>query len=255
MKAVRWTLAVVVLLLSAVLLVSAVIGRYVRTGLLNTDAFVSATAPLASDAAVQTLIADQVTDQITGHLNSQRLNDQVTSLLDRFGLPPGLASALGPLADRATTFIRPYVERFVQSDAFAQIWSDLIRLAHGDVVNILSGRAPPDAAIAVNNDQVTLDLAPVVDRVKTALVADGLTAVKALPEIPVQVTVVRSERISTIERYARIFNRYADWLPWAGLALLIAGLLLVPRRLTGTAIWLGAMVILLVALLLTVPWG
>jgi hypothetical protein len=254
-KVLRWTVAVVILALSASLLVSGVVGRYVRTDLLNTDAFVAATAPLASDPAVQTLLADQVTSQITTHLNAQSLQRQVASVLRRLKLPPGAAAAIGPLAEYATSFIRPYVERFLQSPAFAQLWAGLIRLAHGDVVGILAGNRSPGATLNAVGDTVTIDVGPIVSDIKAVLVADGFTVVSAVPDVSTHLTVVRSTAVTKTQRYGRLFNRYANWLPLAGLLLLVAGLVLVPRRGIGTLIWLAILAVLLVGVLVAIPWG
>jgi len=254
-KVVRWTLAVVALALSATMLVGGVIGRYVHTELLDTDSFVAATAPLASDPAVQMIVADQVTTTIAGHLNSESLETQVSSVLKKFGLPAGAASMIGPLADYAISFVRPYVERFLASPAFAELWAGLVRLAHTDVVNILTGTTTPGSAVTVAGNAVQLDIGPVITAVKTGLVNDGYTVANSVPDVATQLTVLRSDKVITAQRYGRWFNRYANWFPIAGVVLLAIGLVLVPRRKIGTLIWLLLLAALLIVVLFAVPWG
>ena len=102
----RWTFGIIVLALSATMLVSGVIGRYVRTDLLNTNTNVSATAPLAGDPAIRTAIADQVTNQITTHLNAASLQRHVEALAKRFGLPAGAGELLGTVSESVASFVR-----------------------------------------------------------------------------------------------------------------------------------------------------
>jgi hypothetical protein len=75
---------------------------WARNQVTNTDRYVRTVAPLASDPAIQTAVADQITAQVFTYLDVQGLTNQAVDALAEQGVRPQLANQLrgfaGPLA-------------------------------------------------------------------------------------------------------------------------------------------------------------
>jgi len=97
---------------------------------------VTTVAPLASDPAIQQAIADQVTAQVLTYLDVPGLTNQLVDALAERGLTPLLATQLrtlsGPIASGVEGFTHDQVVRVVQSDAFADAWTQANRVAHNE---------------------------------------------------------------------------------------------------------------------------
>jgi len=217
----RWTATGVLVVLAALLAISAVGARYVRSQLLDTDRYVSTVAPLADDPAVQDAVATKVTDAIVQQLDLESLTrDALTALTENAPRVPDAVVGLAPvLANQANGFIGDQVTRFVRSDAFANLWVQANRAAHANVVAVLTGGSGK-ALTATADGAVVLDLGPVVDTVKQRLVARGLTFASNIPQVDTSITIFQSNDIAKAQRWTRAFDRLATWLPW--IALLVA---------------------------------
>src|SRR5262249_40698687 len=157
--ALRWSLAVVALILCAAASIGSLFGGYVRSQLLS-DRFVSASAPLAHDPHVRQLLADTVTAQVSGHLDHHALSSDLNSLLQHFGI--------GPVGAQAAALVRPYVVNYLASPEFDRVWTQVVTLAHDDLVTEVHGGT--GQAMTVEGDTLRLDIRPVVAAVKQSLV-------------------------------------------------------------------------------------
>ena len=107
------TLLIVIGVLGLVLSPLAIWGRNL---LLNTDRYVQTMAPLASNPGVQSALVAAVDRQVEANLD-------VSSLVGGV-LPPKAAKALsGPLQNAVSGLINNIATNFVQSKAFATIWT------------------------------------------------------------------------------------------------------------------------------------
>ncbi|MGC5167048.1 hypothetical protein [Luteimicrobium sp. DT211] len=220
---VRWTATGVLVVLAALLAISAVGARYVRSQLLDTDRYVATVAPLADDPAVQNAVATKVTDAIVQQLDLETLTrNALTAITDNAPRVPEQIVGLAPvLASQANGFIGDQVTRFVRSDAFANLWVQANRAAHANVVAVLTGGSGR-ALTGTADGAVVLDLGPVVDTVKQRLVARGLSFASNIPQVTTTITVFQSSDLAKAQRWTRAFDRLATWLPW--IALLVAAL-------------------------------
>ncbi|GMA25141.1 hypothetical protein GCM10025864_29000 [Luteimicrobium album] len=127
--------------LAALLAISAVGARYVRSQLLDTDRYVATVAPLADDPDVQNAVATKVTDAIVQQLDLETLTrNALTAITDNAPRVPDAIVGLAPvLAGQANGFIGDQVTRFVRSDNFANLWVQANRAAHANVVAVLTG--------------------------------------------------------------------------------------------------------------------
>jgi hypothetical protein len=85
-------------------------------------------------------------------------------------------------------------------------------------------------AVKLNQNTVTIDLAPVIDHVKTRLSDAGLTVVQKIPEIHTNLTVLKSDDIGRVKTYFRLLQLAGNWLPVVAVLLAAAGVLLSVRR-------------------------
>jgi hypothetical protein len=185
----RWRTIVAVLLIviGCVLAPLAGVAVWARNQVTNTDRYVRTVAPLAADPAIQAAVADQITTQIFTYLDVQGLTNQAVDALAEQGLRPQLADRLrglaGPLASGIQSFVRTEVAKIVQSQAFADAWTQANRVAHQALVKALTGQG--DRAVTVANDTVSVNLAPFIQTVKQRLVDSGFDlAARSLRSTP-----------------------------------------------------------------------
>ena len=128
----------VLIVLGCVLAPLAGVAVWARNQVTNTDRYVRTVAPLATDPAIQTAVADQITTQVFAYLDVQGLTNQTVDALAAQGIRPQLADRLrgfaGPLASGIQSLVRTEVNKIVQSQAFADAWVQANRVAHQALV-------------------------------------------------------------------------------------------------------------------------
>src|SRR5262245_36405554 len=249
-RGLRWTAAVVLLLISAMLGAVSVVAGFVRGQLLNTDRYVETVAPLVRDPAVQDAIAGRLTEVIVTQLNLTRLTQQLADALEQRGAPTQLDGLVGPAVNGLTSFIHDQVRTVVSSDQFADVWDTANRVAHSEIDAVLTtGRGK---LLTSQGTEVSLDLGSLLDLVKQRLVANGFSLADKIPNISVTVPLFASDDLPRIRTAVSILNTAAWVLPLITLALLLAGVLVAPNRrrglLVGSAIFAGGMLVLIAAL-------
>ncbi len=195
-----------------------------RNLVLNTDRYVQTMEPLASNPGVQSTVIAAVDAQFQDRIDLKSVLDPV--------LPPRAAQVLvPPLQSAANSLVNTVATRFVQSDAFKTLWSSLNRAAHIQINYLLTGKAPPNAAVRVaSNGDVTLDLSAVVQQVKTRLVDAGLTVASKVPVVGSTIKIGNVSGLQHARSLTNLLNKVANWLPWIGLVLLVGGVLLSRRK-------------------------
>jgi hypothetical protein len=220
----RSAVVVLLIILGAICMTVAPVAIFGRNMVLNTDRYVKILEPVAADSGVQGVIITAVNKQINEHIDLKPLLNEA--------LPPRAATLLGPpLQNAATGLVNTVVTKFVRSDAFQALWVNTNRIAHEQLVYLLTAKTPADAAVAVNKQGVvTLDLSKIVDRVKERLVAAGLTIAKKVPSVGAVIEIANLEGVQQARKTTRALNTLANWLPWIGLALLAAAVALARRH-------------------------
>ncbi|MDX3799556.1 hypothetical protein [Streptomyces sp. AK04-3B] len=224
---VRSVFAVVFIVLGCVLAPLGLVAAWTSSIVGDTDRYVDTVRPLAADKDVQNAAANRVTNALMEHID-------ITALLQDAAPAqrPLLEKALGRLGpsleDAVRSFVHDKAQAIVASDAFQTIWTDANRRIHSSVEKALTGSG--GGAVKIENDTVTLDLAPVVDQVKQRLVDSGMTVVGKIPEIHTDFTLVRSEDIGKVKTYFRVLQLVGFWLPVVAVLLVAAGVLLATHR-------------------------
>lgn len=229
----RSTAAVVLILIGALLAPVAVVGSWARGLVVDTDRYVDTVAPIAEDPLVQSAVSNRITLAVVDALNVEQLTTQATDAVAGLDLPPLVGQAVtslqAPLQEAITGFIRKNVTRIVSSDAFENTWEQANRAAHEQIVATLRG--DPDALAQISDSgQLTLDITPIIEEVKTSLAAAGFTLVERIPTINVTFPIASSADLVRLQSAYRLIDVVGGLLPYLSLALLAAGVLAAQHR-------------------------
>ncbi len=219
----------------------------------DTSRYIANVEPLIHDPAIQTALTDQVTNQITSHLNVTGYADQAADLLSSKGLGRvgALLKSFGPSIGGAVNgYIRGQVRNIVASPQFARLWVQVNTVAHQELVKAVSGRG--GGAVKVVNGQVTIDLAPFINVVKQQLVSRGFTLVNSLPAIHPTLALFSARELTKAQTGYRLINDLKIVLPILALLLIGLGVYLAPghrRALVGAGLGFAASMLVLGAAL------
>ncbi|WP_068278987.1 hypothetical protein [Aldersonia kunmingensis] len=225
----RWIAAGVLIVLVAVLVVGGVAARFARSQILDTDRYVETVAPLAKDPAIQADITNQITQQIFTRLDIEAATkDALTALTENAPRVPTQVVGLAPvIAGQAEGFIRDTVNKLVTSDEFANLWVDANRIAHENVVAVLTGNTK---RVKIDeNGTVSIPLGPIIDKVKQRLDDRGFAFADKIPQVDASYTLFQSKDIVKAQRLTRLLDRLATWLPWIAVALAVGAIFTAPR--------------------------
>ncbi|WP_327688852.1 hypothetical protein [Streptomyces tubercidicus] len=213
----------VLLLVGALLLPLGLAALWARAELTETDRYVAAVAPLAGNTAVQEAVVDDVTDGVMAHIR-----------LD--GLLKAVPRAERPAVRRHFTrgirqFVAKQVRQVVTGRGFPAVWNGVHRTAH----RTLDGRLA-----ASGRSAVTLDLTPVVERVRRQLSHNGmgLDLLRRVPRAGVEVVLLKAPDVPRIRSVYEVVRTGALLLPPTAAVCLTGGLLLARRR-RRALIWAG----------------
>jgi hypothetical protein len=197
-------------------------------------------APLASHPDVQEALTNRISTAIMQYVDVGDLVKETADALAQAGLPPRAADALRGLSGAAQAgangFIHDQVSRVVKSDAFATAWETVNRVAHQQLVAVLSGKS--QGAVTVQGDTVTLDLAAFVLSVKQQLIDAGFTLAARIPDLHLQFTIIQSEDIKRGQKLYRFVDRFGYILPFVAL-ILLAGSVIAAKNRRRAAVWAG----------------
>ncbi|MFI9037296.1 hypothetical protein [Streptomyces sp. NPDC053726] len=171
-------LAVVVLVLLAVLVPLSALSAWVDLEIDNTDRYVAAVAPLASDPEVQSTVSDLITDGAMKQIDA------------------------GPLQSTVRDFLHEAVMSFTTTDAFQAAWNAANRTAHEAVTAALNGNT---------GDAVTIDLAPMTEQVKQNLEENGVLLANLIPVQHTDITIVSADRADQFRQTFRWLRAGSIW--------------------------------------------
>ncbi|MFF3613367.1 hypothetical protein [Streptomyces sp. NPDC002580] len=224
---VRSFFAVLLILVAAVLTPLSAVSAWTSDLVGDTDRYVATMKPLASDPDVQNAVANRVTGEVMKRIDIETLLSSVAPA-DRPALTKALGPLSGPITSGLTDFVHSVTLKFVSSDAFATLWTELNRRAHAAVDKALTGKG--GGAVKLTNDAVVIDLAPVIEQVKQSLVDRGLGVAAKIPEVHTDFTVMTSDSIGKTKKLYRLLELVGFWLPVLTLLLAAGGVLLAVRR-------------------------
>ena len=246
----RTVLSVAFVTVGALLGPVAIVSAWAERELTDTAYFVDTFAPLAQQPAVQDFVAGEALAAIDSAVDIDQVADDLFSGLDGLDLSPRAQNALellkAPAVSGVKGLITNTVTDFVRSDAFATIWRDALTITHEQLVNTATGQE--DAAVTVGrNQEVSLQLGPIVQAVKEHLVAGGFTLAARIPAIDRSIVIAQSSSVGTLLAIYQIVVAVGTWLPWFAFLILAAGVIVARRRALALA-WASGALLLSMAL-------
>lgn len=261
-RSVWWGVSAAVLITVACLLAPlSVASVWASSVLSDTDRYVETVAPLAEDPAVQAAVADDVTAAIFTNLDIEGVTTEaLETIAAQENIPPRVADALPglavPITNGVESFTRDQVDALLASPQFAQLWEEVNRLAHEQVVTLLEGNE--GGAVSAQGDTITLNLAPIVAAVQDRLVARGFDLAANIPTVDRTFVLAQSDAIADAQGFYSTLNTLGAWLPAIALVLFVIGVVLARDRrralLKGALGLAGAMIALGVVLALARMW-
>lgn len=245
--------ASVLIVLGTLIAPVALVSAWANVQLTDTDRFVTSYSVLASDPAVQAAVTDQVVEAIEGQVDIPTLTTDVIDGVIELGTGPAATRALellkGPAAQGLQSLVGSVVERFVESEAFANVWASALRISHSQVVSALQN--DPDAAIALGSDgTIGIQLAPIIDAAKIVLVDQGVGFAASIPTVDRTITVAEVDSLASVQLAYELVVAAGLWLPWVAILFLAAGVVAARRRsvaLVAAALSLGLVMLIVLA--------
>ncbi len=256
----RWRAPVsaVLITLGCILAPISVLGVWAANQVSNTDRYVATMAPLIQEPAIQQALSARITSEITSRIDVQAITTQAATQLQASNLPR-LANLIktfsGQIASGVNSAIAAAVSRVVASPAMATVWVQVNRTAHAGIVRVLSGQG--GGAVDVVNNQVVLNLGPLVAQAKEQLSARGLTIVNNLPAVSATFPLFEAPNLAKAQMGYRLIVTLRWVLPLLSIVLLAAGVYIARRHrraLIGAALGLAASMLVL-GIALTIARG
>jgi hypothetical protein len=244
------SIAIVLLIVLSVLsLAAAVPGNWGRRTFLNTDRYVATVAPLASDPAIQEVLARDITNAVFQALDVQ---DRVAGALqDRV---PELSFIAAPITSALEDFVQARVLAIVSSELFQQYWTEANRFIHEQAMATLQGGGD---TVSVVNGKIVLNYLPLVNEALNQVAAtagdligkrfnlpeitpdtvpvEAIAAIEAqtgldLPDTFGTVVVYDSSQLAIAQDAVQLFNRGVYLLIFLFLVTAAVALWISPRR-------------------------
>jgi hypothetical protein len=251
----RALFATILIVVGCVLAPIAVVGVWAGNQITDTGRYVATVQPLIDDPAIQNVLTDRITNEITSQLNLTGLINQATAQLQTRGLPriSTLLTTFGPQITSAVTgFIHSTVHTVISSQAMAKAWVQVNTVAHQAVVKLLSGQG--GGTLTSANGQITLNLGPLIAVVKQDLVARGFSLASNIPNVNPTVALFEAKDLGKAQAGYRLVSDLKIVLPILALVLLAAGVFTARgRRRALIVVGLGvaaSMVVLAIGLLI-----
>lgn len=217
----RPVLAVVCLALAALLLTPAAVGYWAQDMVNDPVRYVQTVAPLARSPVVQDVITTAVTDALDKSVDIEAI---LTGIVGGVVTDPVRRQrVLEPILATIRATVDREVRALVASDRFAAAWDRLNASAQRNLLRLLAGDG--SGPIAVQGQQLILDLEEVVRTVREQLVARGIPfPQKALtPKADTQLILVSAPRVAQLRSLYAYGNPIARWLlPLVGALLVVA---------------------------------
>ncbi|WP_374198533.1 hypothetical protein [Streptomyces scabiei] len=217
--------AFLLILLAAILSLLSVVAVWANSIVQDTDRYVATVGPLASNPDVQRAVTNRVTDAVLDRVDVDALVAQLTDAASQQGVPPKAADLLknldGPIESGLRQLVSSTVERVVSSSAFEKVWVQANRRAHAAVDEALTGES--GGAVALKDNQVVVDVGPIVQQVKEKLVDAGFAPAAKIPDVKTDFVVFASKDIGEIKSYVRVLEILGGWLPVIALLVAAAG--------------------------------
>lgn len=230
----RWRawVSALCIIIATILVPVSIVTAWARVQLVDEDAFTATLAPLASDAAVQSMIIDETMDAVNAKVDFAQITSDVIDGVAELDLPPvaisGLQLLKQPAADGLESLVERAVTRVVTSDAFADVWATATRAAHRALVT--TATSDGGGIVVRTEDGVGIQLGAIVERVKQNLTDRGIGAAALIPAVDRVVILGTGENLALVRTSYAVATAVGFWLPLLTLGLFALGVLIARRR-------------------------
>ena len=192
-----------------------------RNQVLSTSRYVDNVTPLAKDPAVVQAAATNATTQLFAAIDVQDRLEKA--------LPKRAKFLAAPITVGVRTFVEEAAVKAIESDQFQTIWIRANKLAHTQVQDALTGGGP---VLSTRHGKVTLDLTPVILRIRKILDDRGITIFDSIPiaRLALRFELFDAKQLDQAQTGVDLLNKLAWTLPFFSLGLLGVGLWLSPHR-------------------------
>jgi len=217
----RRVLTAVLVGLTCVLTLLSAFAMWLRTLVLDTNAYVRAVAPVLDHPEVRAALAEKIVDELYAHVDvAATLRESLPHQAAPFA--PTLAASV-----RSTS-----VQLAADALATAQVraaWKAANRLAHEQLVKVLENRGH---ILLAANGVIEVDTTAMANEVRRALAANGIHVFDRVSAGALEGTFVlfHSADLARAQLAARILDDLGVWLPIATIAAGAAAIVCSPRR-------------------------
>ncbi|MFE7839054.1 hypothetical protein ACFU53_24290 [Streptomyces sp. NPDC057474] len=206
----RGTLSAVLTVLACLLAPVGALAAWATYEIADRTRYEAVMAPLATDPDVREALADAVA---AGILREVRVRP--------------------PLRQAVRDFTHDAARSFTRTEAFRAAWHTANRAAHDAVLKAVREEGAYDGNGGAGGGEaraVTLDLAPVGERVKRQLVRDHVPFAHRIPVAHTEFEVLSAAELVQLRKGYRVLEIAAFWLPVGALALAAGGILVATQR-------------------------
>ncbi len=234
------------LVLGTILTPITIVSLFLKNEISNTSRYVQTVKPLASNEAIQSYVATEVSQALFDRVDIAQYVEEA--------LPKRAQQLSGPLTSALRTFVEQAALRVLLTSQFRDLWIQANKLAHTQVVNALTGN-DGGAVVTSKNGTVSLDLSSVAKLVEERLEAQGITLFRSVPiaRIAGRITIFQSDDIYNARQAFGILDTVAFVLPFVVVGCFAGAIFLSRRR--RRAFVLAAVGFTIGALLLTLGLG
>lgn len=200
----RRIVAGILAVLTVLTIIASTVAVWMRATVFDTEEFISTVQPALESSEAAAALSTRLTDETLEALAlEERIGDALADLGATIGvaladglelapaqvtriqsLPiPGLEQLAGPIASGLEGRIATRIEAFVSSDRFQDLLVDLSAQAHGKAVALIRGENEELPTVVIESGEVQIDLVPVVARILSDQIDQGL-AVVGIDDIP-----------------------------------------------------------------------
>ncbi|MGN6217356.1 MAG: hypothetical protein ACTHN7_10460 [Solirubrobacterales bacterium] len=188
-------LVAVLLVLGTLVAFLAIFSVWVNRQALNTDNWVNTSTRLLENKAIDEQLSTFMVDQLYANVD-------VEAELAK-ALPPEAQALAGPAAGGLRQLAQRVAERALAAPRFQALWAEANRNAHESLLKILDGGG---SFASTGEGEVTLHLGTLVSEVgKQAGLPEAL--LEKVPPEAGNLTVLKSEQISTAQKVAKLIRR------------------------------------------------
>ena len=235
----RAPVSVILIVLGCILAPISVVGVWAHSEVSNTDRWVATVEPLIHDPNIQNALTDKITNAITQQLDlSGRINQAAAELNSRglTHISSLLTQFSSQIVSSVTGFIHNTVHSAITSQAMVNAWTTVNRIAHQSLVKVLSGQG--GGAVSVVNGQIVLNIGPLVEAAKQALVQRGFNLAAHIPTVNATVPLFEAKYLGKAQGLYRLLDKFS-WVTPILVLLLLGGGVLVARGRRRALIWTG----------------